>query len=248
MAEFVLNAEVRTNTGKGPARRSRAEGLVPAVIYGKGVEKPVHCLLKRREVDSTLSKANRNAIVKVDFSGKDAREVIFREVQKHPITHRLEHLDFQAIDHAHPIRVEVSINLVGEPIGRKAGAILTTQLRTLRVECLPDNIPAQIDLDVTALDVGDSLHVSDIPKAAYKVISNPKFTVCQMSVVKEEVVAVVPGAVAADGTVAPAVAGAVPAEGAAAPAAAAGAKPAVAAAKPAAGAKPAAPAAKKEGK
>ena len=239
MAEFVLNAEVRSKTGKGDSRRARGLGLLPSVIYGHGVEKPIHCTFKRRDVEGAFSKIpHRNTIIKVNFDGKEPeREVIIRDFQMNPINHLFEHIDFQAIDRAHTLKVEVNINLIGDPIGKKAGAILTTQLKTLRLECLPDKIPAKVDLDVSALDVGDSLHVSDMPQSEFKVLSNPKLTVCQMSVVKEEVVAVAPGAVAADGT---AVAGAVPAEGAAAAPAAGAAAPAAAPAAAAAAAKPAA--------
>ncbi|HNV72947.1 MAG TPA: 50S ribosomal protein L25, partial [Candidatus Ozemobacteraceae bacterium] len=178
MAEFILNAEVRSKTGKGESRRARSQGMLPSVIYGQGVEKPVHCVFKRRDVEIAFTKIpHRNSIMKIDFAGKaNACEVIIRDYQKNPLNHQFEHIDFQAIDRKAPLKVEVDINLVGDPIGKKAGAILTTQLKTLRVECLPEKIPAKIDLDVSALDVGDSLHVSDIPKSEIKIISNPKLT------------------------------------------------------------------------
>ncbi len=228
MAGLTLNAEVRTKTGQGPSRRDRVSGQVPAVVYGRGVEQPFHCTLNRRELEAIIAKAQRNTIYKLAFGGKaQEREVIVREIQRHPITRLFAHVDFQAIDMTHPIKIDVDLKFVGDPLGKKSGAIFTTQLKTVRIECLPTKIPTELTLDISPLDVGDSFHVADLPKGDYKILTSPKFTVCQMSIVKEEVEAA-PVAAAE---------GAAPAEGAAAPAA--GAAPAAAAA--------AAPA-KKEGK
>ncbi|MBF0408623.1 MAG: 50S ribosomal protein L25 [Candidatus Riflebacteria bacterium] len=235
MAEFILNAEVRTNLGKGHSRRLRCSGLIPAVIYGKTVT-PVHCSLKRRDVEVVFQKATRNTIIKVDFgSASAARDVIIRDFQEEPISRKVTHLDLQAIDWNTPVKVQVDINFVGEPIGKKAGAVFTSQTRTVRIECLPAKIPTAIDVDVAALDVGHSLHVSDIPKSEFKIVSNPKLTLCQMSVVKEEAGAVAPGATAEAAAGAAPVAGAAPAAGAPAAAAAA---PAAAKAAPAKAAAP----------
>jgi large subunit ribosomal protein L25 len=189
MAELKLDAEVRSKVGKSHSRRLREMGRVPAVIYGKDVE-PIHCSLNLKELEKALHKVHRNAIIQVSFGGKEKdQDVILRDFQKNPITHHYEHLDFQAIDMAKPVQVEVEIRLTGDPIGRKAGAILTVQLKTLRIECLPSKIPPFIEVDVSPLDVGHSLHVSDIPKGDFKVVSNPNLTICQMSIIKEEVVA-----------------------------------------------------------
>lgn len=215
MAELTFNAEVRTTTGKNVTHRLRAAGNVPAVIYGKGID-PIHCSLNLKEVENALKKVNRNSIIQIAFGGKEKdREVILRDKQLNPLTRRFDHIDFQAVDFTHPIRVDVDIKLNGDPIGRKTGAILTVQTKALRIECLPSKIPPCVEVDVSALDAGDSLHVSDIPKGEFKIISNPKLTICQMSVIKEEVVEAAPAAVAAvEGAAAP-VAGTAPAAGAA---------------------------------
>jgi large subunit ribosomal protein L25 len=161
-----------------------------------------------------LSKANRNAILKIAFDGKEKdREVILRDYQRNPLTRKYDHLDFQAIDMTQPLQVEVDIHLVGEPIGRKTGAVLTVQLKTLRIECLAAKIPPAVEVEVSHLNAGDSLHVSDITAGSFKIVSNPKLTVCQMSLIKEEAVeatavAATPDAAAAG---APAAAGAAPA-------------------------------------
>ena len=223
MAEFTLNAEVRTRTGKGDSNRLRMKGLVPAVIYGNGIN-PVHCSLGLREFEQTLAKARRNSILALSFQGKGQdREVIIRDFQKNPITHHYSHIDFLAIDMKLPIKVEIEFNFLGEPIGKKSGAIFTVQLRTVKIQCLPSKIPTKIDLDVSSLDVGHSIHVADLPKGDFKTLSNPKLNICQMSIVKEEVV-VAPvvaaeGAVPAEGAVEGAAAGAVAAAPGAAPSA-----------------------------
>lgn len=226
MAGLALNAEVRTKTGQGPSRRDRVAGQVPAVIYGRGVEQPVHCTVNRREIESIISKAQRNTIYKICFAGgkEPEREVIVREIQRHMITNLFSHIDFQAIDMTHPIKIDVDLKFVGDPLGKKAGAIFTTQLKTVRIECLPTKIPTELTLDISPLDVGDSFHVIDLPKGDYKILTSPKFTVCQMSIVKEEAEAAPVAAAAAEGAAAPA-------EGAAAAAPAAGAAPAAAPAK-----------------
>ncbi|MBP7636028.1 50S ribosomal protein L25, partial [Candidatus Ozemobacteraceae bacterium] len=139
MAGLALNAEVRTKTGQGPSRRDRVSGMVPAVVYGRGVEKPVHCTLNRREIEAIISKAQRNTIYKLVFAGgkEQEREVIVREIQRHMITGLYSHIDFQAIDMTHPIKIDVDLKFVGDPVGKKSGAIFTTQLKTVRIECLP---------------------------------------------------------------------------------------------------------------
>ncbi|HEY9072478.1 MAG TPA: 50S ribosomal protein L25, partial [Candidatus Ozemobacteraceae bacterium] len=179
MAGLTLNAEVRTQTGQGPSRRARVAGQVPAVIYGRGVEQPIHCTLNRREIEMVIAKAQRNTIYKIAFGGKEKeREVIVREIQRHPINQTFAHIDFQAIDMTHPIKIDVDLKFVGDPVGKKSGAIFTTQLKTVRIECLPTKIPTELALDISPLDVGDSFHVADLPKGDYKILTSPKFTVC----------------------------------------------------------------------
>lgn len=184
MSELILSAEVRKNIGKQDSKRLREKGFIPAVVYGPSIS-PIHISLNYREFEKTLLKIKRNSILKLQLP-EQTHDVIIRDYQKDPITQRFIHIDFQAIDYNLPIRVDVDLNFVGEPIGRKAGAIFTTQLKRVKVECMPSKIPEKIDVDISNLDAGDSLHVSDIPKGDYKIISNPKLTVCQMSIIKEE--------------------------------------------------------------
>lgn len=237
MAEFKLNAEVRSRTGKGDSHRLRAQGKVPAVMYGRELA-PVHLILNSRELEKILSTSHNNTVFSLVFAdGKmPERKVLVRDKQLHPIAQTYRHIDFQVLEPNHKVRVSIPLHYTGEPIGKKTGAIFQVQLRSVEVECLPAHIPAHFEADVTALDAGDALHVSDlkIDTSKMRVLANAGTALCNMTIVKEEV-EVVP--VAAEGAV-PAE-GAAAAEGAApAAAGAAGAAPAAAGAKaPAAGAK-----------
>lgn len=219
MAEFKLNAEVRTRTGKGDSRRLRCTGNVPAVIYGRNVD-PIHCVISRQDVEKTVQNAPKNTIIKINFkdSPDKGKDVIIRDYQKHPISHIFTHIDFQAIDMSKPIQIEVDVNFTGTPVGKKVGAIFTTQNKTVRIECLPSKIPQAIDLDVTNMGAGDSMHVSQLPTGDYKIITNPKITLCQMSIIKEEVVVAAPTAEGAATTAVPGAATAAPTGAPAAPA------------------------------
>ncbi|GAB4276241.1 MAG: hypothetical protein Kow0029_18100 [Candidatus Rifleibacteriota bacterium] len=184
MAGFELNAEVRNKVGKGDSRRLRAQGKIPAVIYGKDFT-PVHIAISRAEFEKVTRKASRNSIIEIKL-GDESREVIIREAQKHAIQHLYTHVDFQAIQKDTPIRVDVDLQFEGTPVGKKLGGIFTTLVKQVRIECLPDKIPEVIKLDISSLDSGESLHVSDIVAGDFKVITSPKIALCQVSKVKDE--------------------------------------------------------------
>ena len=148
--------------------------------------------------------------------GNDKKQVIVRDYQKHPLTHKFTHIDFQCVDMSQPINVIVDIDFVGTPIGKKQGAILMTPMRTVKIQCLPTKIPATIELDITDLDAGYSLHVSDLPEGDYEILTPGKVTLCGMSIVKDDATTAEAGEEGAEGESAE---GAAPAEGAAAPAA-----------------------------
>jgi large subunit ribosomal protein L25 len=185
MAEFILNAEVRKKVGKSDAKKLRAAKKIPAVIYGKDIS-PTHIALSSVEFEKASRNANRNAIIEIKLDNSESKEVIVRDYQKHSITHMFTHVDFQAIHHEIPIRVDVDLEFTGSPIGKKQGGIFTTLCKQVRVESLPDKIPQVIKLDVTDIDAGDSLHVSDVKTGDFKILTSPKVALCQVSKVKEE--------------------------------------------------------------
>lgn len=232
MAELILNAEVRNKVGKEDAKKLRAKELIPTVVYGKNVT-PMHCAISKHQIDKLLRKVNRNALITLKLSDNEAKVVIVRDHQKHPISHEYVHLDLQAVDMSHPIKVDVDLEFVGTPIGKKSGGVFNSMCKQVKIECLPNKIPDVISLNITDLDAGDSLHVSDIKAGDFKILTSSKIALCQISQIKEE---------AADATAATADAAAAPVAGVAG--AAAPATAAAAAKKPAAAAAPAAKKAK----
>jgi len=165
MAIVQLNGEVRTNTGKGAARSARREGLVPGVLYGKGEESvPIRVNLKEL-VTVIHGHAGSNVIIDLKLAGREAgdKKAIIRDLQRDPISGGITHLDLQQISMTEMIRVDVPIHTTGVAIGVKDfGGILEFVLRSVPVECLPTDIPNAITLDISALMVHDSIHVSDL--------------------------------------------------------------------------------------
>lgn len=162
MSVIQLNGTLRGDLGKGGSRKARAAGRIPGVIYGHG-ETPVTVSIDGREF-STAMRAHKggNAIVNLKIDGGDHTALV-RDAQIDPLSRAVLHLDFQRISLTETVEVEVVVHPVGLAIGVKdGGGILELITRQLEVRCLPTAIPAAIDVDVTALAVGQSLHVSDI--------------------------------------------------------------------------------------
>lgn len=169
MAETQLNVEIRNRSGKGVARKLRAAGRAPAVVYGKG-KAPVALAFDPRDLERALAKGEHgmNTLIDLVATGDGAsafaqRTVLVKEIQRDPVRGDVLHADLYEIDLTETVRVDVPIHLVGTPLGVTQHDGITDQtLREIEVECLPGSIPDSIDIDVAALDVGDSLHVSDL--------------------------------------------------------------------------------------
>ena len=183
MAELTFNAEVRNKVGKETSKKLRVQKLVPAVVYGKDMN-PVHCAVAKAEVEK-LRRVNRNALIDLNLAG-EKYTVLVREAQKHPISSEYEHVDFQAVHMDKPVKVNVDLEYVGSPIGKKSGGIFTVLVKSVKIECLPGKIPQVITLNIDSLDAGESLHVSDIKADNFKIITNPKIAICQVSQVKDD--------------------------------------------------------------
>lgn len=162
MSVIALTGARRESIGKGGARKARAAGLIPGVLYGHG-ETPVPISVATREFDLALRKhRGGNAVVSLSVSGSEYTALI-RDVQYDPITHDIIHLDFQHISLTEMVEVRVNVRLVGIPVGVKdGGGILEPILREVEVRCLPTAIPSAIDVDVAHLNIGDSVHVRDL--------------------------------------------------------------------------------------
>lgn len=162
MAVIPLGGTRRLTLGKGGARKARAAGQIPGVLYGHG-EEPVAVSVQAREFDLALrGHKGSNPIVNLAVSGGEYTALI-RDVQYDPVSHVILHLDFQHISLTESIEVKVGVHLTGIPIGVKdGGGILETILREIEVRCLPTAIPSSIQVDVSHLNIGDSVHVREI--------------------------------------------------------------------------------------
>ena len=167
MATVDLQAEFRTVVGKEGAKKLRQVKRIPAVVYG-GPRGPIPVVVNPLEL-LTVLEAGENVLINLSLTGGETPQtsvVILKDLQRHPVKGSPLHADFQEISMERKIRVEVPLLLSGEPTGVKdKGGILEHALRQLSVECLPLSIPDRIVLDVTALDIGDTLHVRDVTVA-----------------------------------------------------------------------------------
>jgi len=158
-------AETRTKTGKGAARNLRRQDKVPGVVYGpKSEPLPVAVadnalekLLREMGEESKLLKLNVE-----DGGNLQTRQVLIREVQVHPVRRQFLHVDFYEVPLDQPIVVEVPVELLGEAAGVKEGGLLNLIRRTLAVRCLPGDIPEKVQIDVSSLEIGSTVHVADL--------------------------------------------------------------------------------------
>jgi large subunit ribosomal protein L25 len=165
MAKQVkLKVEPRTETGRSAARRLKARGIVPAVVYG-GKEKSQPLQVSARDINAMLSHASgENILVELEIAGQKAsRTALLQEVQHSPVGGDVLHVDFHAISMDEKIQADVPLEALGLATGVKNfGGLLEQNLRVLPIECLPRDLPDKITVDVSALNIGDSIHVRDI--------------------------------------------------------------------------------------
>jgi large subunit ribosomal protein L25 len=161
MSTIGLEAQPREETGKGISRRLRREGLVPAVMYGVGEPQPL--AVPRKETVRLLTReGGDHGLIELKV-GKTKKGVVVRDYQLDPVTGDLIHLDFLEVQKGHRLTVTVGIELVGEtPPGVRAQGILQHQMHEIELDCLPDQIPDVIQVDASHLEIGDSIHVSDL--------------------------------------------------------------------------------------
>ena len=163
MNEEIIAVAKRETTGKASNNALRNSGMIPAVIYGLN-EPPVAVAISPKVVARIIaSDTGLNSLVHLQREGTEIkRHVIIKAVQRHPVTGRLSHIDFMRVDPTHRVRVKVPIRLKGMPLGVKEGGILDFTHREIEVECLPNLIPAHVDVNVEHLKIGDSLRLDQI--------------------------------------------------------------------------------------
>lgn len=159
-----LGAALRTDSGKGVARKLRSTGRVPAVLYGHG-EQPRALSVDAHALGLLVAAVNvENTIVTLDIDGEGPQDVLLREVQMHPYKPEPLHVDFFHVNARETLHVKIPVRLHGTPVGvHTDGGVLDQVLYEVEVECLPGNIPDSVEIDVANLVLGESVRVSDIP-------------------------------------------------------------------------------------
>jgi len=190
MAEkFVIKAVKRETRGKNEARRLRVEGNVPVVVYGGGSES-LAATASLKDLAAVLrTDTGVNTVFSLDIDGEGVNDVIFQDRQIDPVRGRLIHADLRRFAKGEKIEMTVPIHLIGTAIGLKdEGAVLTQAMREIKVVCEPAKTPDSIDVDVTDLEVGQSIHVSDLKVGEGIEIGLAPETVVASIVVVQEVV------------------------------------------------------------
>lgn len=161
--QVSLKASRRTAKGRNAVKQLKNQQAIPAILYGGGVE-PTPLQVERRAIDTLLSHAvGENILVNLEIDG-GARLALINEVQHHPVNRAVLHVDFQAVSANQTLVAEVVIEPVGEAVGVKTGGgLLEQSLRSVEVECLPKDLPELIKVDVSNLNLGEAVHVRDLP-------------------------------------------------------------------------------------
>jgi large subunit ribosomal protein L25 len=192
--EFRVQAKQRDGRGKNDARRARREGMVPVTIYGGGVE-TVAAVAPLRDLAAILrSESGRNTIFTVEVDGVGATEVMFHDRQIDPVKGRLIHADLTRLVKGQKIEVTVPLHLIGEPVGvKEKQGVLEQIIREIEIRCEPREIPDVLEVDVSHLDVHDTLHVSDVKVSeGVEILNDADVVIATVGIVREEVEAAAP--------------------------------------------------------
>jgi large subunit ribosomal protein L25 len=184
MATVNLSATARTESGKGAARKLRSSGQVPAVIYGSARE-ATSLSINERDLDRLLGTiAAESTVIELGVDGGRPTKTLIREIQRHPFKRMILHVDFQELVAGEKVTVNIPLVLVGTPDAvRLGGGVLDQVLRELEIEVDPSDIPNHIDVDVSMLDLGHSLHISDLKlPPGVTVMDDPETTIVVCSV------------------------------------------------------------------
>ena len=209
-------ATTRSTRGKGAARRLRNSGQIPAVAYGKGLAQAISLSVAPKDIITVLkSERGQNTVLSMKIGGAQDLLVLIKAYTLHPVARTIEHVDFVEVKLDKAVDVDIPLVALGKPIGLANGGIIRQVYRTVPVRCLPDRIPLKIEVDISALDIHESLPCKALPlPEGVEVLRPPEQTVIAIVAPEkdrtEEEAAALPGAVPG----APVAAGAAPAAGA----------------------------------
>jgi large subunit ribosomal protein L25 len=176
MAVVSLKAIGRTPDGKGGARRTRRDGLVPAVLYGIGDE-PQTLSLDAKEIEIMFRQHGGSSIIlELDIAGGSktgVNKALVKEVQRDTVSGQVLHMDLQAVSATRKLTVDVPVVVLGEAPGVKEGGVMEVVLRDLQIQCLPADIPDKYEIDVSDMVIGDSVHVGDLSIPNAEILNDP---------------------------------------------------------------------------
>lgn len=200
MKTVELKAKVREGVGKSAAKKVRAQGNIPANVYGTH-SKPLSILVDCKEFKTVIhTQAGGNALILLKIEGNSEKNVLIKEIQRHPVSEAIYHVDFNVISLTEKIRAKVHVQVKGTAAGIKEGGILDHAHREIEVECLPTQIPDKIEINIENLKINDALHVKDLalPAGVTCVLDPDEVILKVLPPQKEEVPAeVLPGDAAA---------------------------------------------------
>lgn len=193
MEQINLEAQVRKTTGNGPARELRREGRIPAILYGPKTD-PIMLSVDNKELEQIVKKSSIGSVLlklEIKNGQTSARSAMVKELQTHPVTGQFLHVDFYEVDLTRKINAMIPVTVTGKSQGVEDGGILQIVRRELEVFCLPTAIPEAIEVDISELEIGDSIHVQEIALPSdVELPEDVDFTVITVLAPKVEVEAV----------------------------------------------------------
>jgi len=192
MERPIMKAEVREEVGKGAVRKLRVKGMIPAIFYGPR-SKSIPLVIDPKELAKALqTEAGENVLIDLEIrkgDQSDRKVVMVKDLQIDPLQRTTLHTDFYEVAMDEVVTVEIPIHLAGKPEGTKMGGILEQIRRVVQIQCLPGDIPKAIEVDVSSLKIGDSIHVEDLKAEKAKILFDTNFTIATVvpPVVEEKV-------------------------------------------------------------
>lgn len=187
MEQKTLQAEPRTELRSAASRRLRRVGKIPGVVYGS--HEPMSIVLDAKEFRHQFKVISESQIIRLTVAGEE-HDVLIKDYQEDIITGTLNHIDFYEIEKGKMLRTNIAVHVKGSAIGSREGGILEHQLHSVEIECLPKDIPDALVVDVEELDIGDSLHVADIPVPdGVKILNSLDQVVVIVAAARAEIVA-----------------------------------------------------------
>ncbi len=184
--KIEINASLRT-PGKGNCRKLRSEKNIPAVLYGPKTE-PLNIYIEERDAVKYTKHGYENTIftLKSDDKAVNGKQVLKKSLSVHPVSRKPLHIDFYVPDMTQTVYVNVELAFTGKSQGEKDGGVFNAIRREIEIECLPAEIPEKFEVDITGMNLNDTLHVSDLSLGDVKIITAPELTICSVAEVKEE--------------------------------------------------------------